>query len=138
MSAEFSLPLRVYIEDTDAGGIVYYVNYLKYMERARTEYMRERGFAKAAMADDGLLMVVRDVQARYHASAKLDDVLRVTANIKSLRPTALMFEQHVYRDQELLCKASIQIACVDPLVGRARRLPKTIYQVLAAEAETGQ
>ena len=135
MSAEFSLPLRVYIEDTDAGGIVYYVNYLKYMERARTEYMRERGFAKAAMADDGLLMVV---QARYHASAKLDDVLRVTAEIKSLRPTALMFEQHVYRDQELLCEASIQIACVDPLVGRARRLPKTIYQVLAAEAETAQ
>ncbi|MBM7424181.1 tol-pal system-associated acyl-CoA thioesterase [Spongiibacter marinus] len=138
MSAEFSLPLRVYIEDTDAGGIVYYVNYLKYMERARTEYMRERGFAKAAMADDGLLMVVRDVQARYHASAKLDDVLRVTANIKSLRPTALMFEQHVYRDQELLCEACIQIACVDPLVGRARRLPKTIYQVLAAEAEAAQ
>ncbi|WP_372863291.1 tol-pal system-associated acyl-CoA thioesterase [Spongiibacter sp.] len=130
---EFSLPLRVYIEDTDAGGIVYYVNYLKYMERARTEYMRALGFAKTAVADDGLLLVVRDMQARYHASARLDDALQVTAQIDSLRATALNFKQCVYRDQQLLCEASIQVACVDPKAGRARRIPKQIYQVLAAE-----
>ncbi len=130
--SEFSLPLRVYIEDTDAGGIVYYVNYLKYMERARTEYMRALGFAKTAVADDGLLLVVRDVQARYHASARLDDELRVTAAVDSLRATALNFKQCVYRDQHLLCEATVQVACVDPAVGRARRIPTQIYQVLAA------
>lgn len=137
MSRVFSLSQRVYIEDTDAGGIVYYVNYLKYMERARTEYMRDCGFAKTAVAEDGLLLVVRDVQARYQASARLDDVLRVTAQIKSLRPTALMFQQQVYRDQELLCDAHIQIACVDPQAGRARRLPPAIYQALSADSQTG-
>ena len=129
---DFHIPLRVYIEDTDAGGIVYYVNYLKYMERARTEFMRAQGFAKTAVADDGLL-VVRDVKARYHASARLDDELSVTAVIESMRATALNFKQCVYRGEELLCEAQIQIACVDPVVGRARRLPPTIYQRLSAK-----
>lgn len=130
----FTLPLRVYIEDTDAGGIVYYVNYLKYMERARTEFMRARGFDKTAVAEEGLL-VVRDVQARYHASARLDDELSVTAVIESMRATALNFKQCVYRGQTLLCEAQIQIACVDPTAGRARRLPPAIYQRLSAELD---
>lgn len=132
---DFHIPLRVYIEDTDAGGIVYYVNYLKYMERARTEFMRAQGFAKTAVADDGLLLVVRDVQARYHASARLDDELIVTAVIESMRATALNFKQCVYRGEELLCEAQIQIACVDPVVGRARRLPPMIYQRLSGELD---
>ena len=75
MTAEFSLPIRVYIEDTDAGGIVYYVNYLRYLERARTELMRTFGFERAAVADAGRNFVVSDVSLSYKEPARLDDQL---------------------------------------------------------------
>ena len=76
---EFSLPLRVYIEDTDAGGIVYYVNYLKYFERARTEFMRELGYGKPAFPLEGLMFVVSEAQIKYRSPAHLDDQLVATA-----------------------------------------------------------
>ena len=81
MASEFSFPVRVYIEDTDAGGIVYYVNYLKYMERARTELLRINGIAKPAILEEGVLLVVVSAHIEYKRPAKLDDKLRVTAHI---------------------------------------------------------
>lgn len=129
---EFALPVRVYIEDTDAGGIVFYVNYLKYMERARTEYMRAQGVAKAALGNDGSLLVVRSVDIRYRQSARLDDELQVTAEIISLRPVALIFKQCVYRGAQLLCEADVEIACVDADSGRPKRLPAVVREQLAA------
>lgn len=84
VSETFSLPLRVYIEDTDAGGIVYYVNYLKFMERARTEYMRALGFDKQFIFSPELMFVVKNVQLGYRQPAHLDDELAVTAQITKL------------------------------------------------------
>ena len=80
-AAEFSHKLRVYIEDTDAGGIVYYVNYLKFMERARTEFMRTLGYRKSAIFDSGLMFVVRDMAVNYRLPARLDDELEATARM---------------------------------------------------------
>ena len=81
----FSFPVRVYIEDTDAGGIVYYVNYLKYMERSRTEFLRSLGYDKPAILEGGLLLVVHTAQVNYRRSARLDDQLQVTTQLRNWR-----------------------------------------------------
>lgn len=132
MTAEFSMSQRVYIEDTDAGGIVYYVNYLKYFERARTELMRAQGFAKAAMIDDDLLFVVSDLQINYRQSAHLDDALTVTAAIKEMGGATLTFTQAVYRGQTCLVEGDVRIAAVSQSTGKPQKLPAAMRAVLAA------
>lgn len=112
MPAEFSIPVRVYIEDTDAGGIVYYVNYLKYMERCRTELLRSFGYGKTAILDDGLLLVVRSAQVDYFKSARLDDALTVTASATKVARTYVVLKQGIYCDEQLLCEGEIKVACV--------------------------
>lgn len=121
--AEFSLPLRVYIEDTDAGGIVYYVNYLKYMERARTEFMRARGYGKRYVFNRDLMFVVRDAAITYLQPARLDDNIEATASIAVLRGAAIVFHQSVRRGGDILAQARITVACVDRAAGKPRRLP---------------
>lgn len=120
---EFSLPVRVYIEDTDAGGIVYYVNYLKFMERARTEFMRTLGFGKDYIFNHDLMFVVRDVAVNYRLPAQLDDELRVTACIDQLRGASMSMRQTVRRGDEVLAEATITIACVDRAGVKPRRIP---------------
>ena len=120
---EFSHKLRVYIEDTDAGGIVYYVNYLKYMERARTEFMRTLGYAKNHIFNLDLMFVVRDVAVSYRLPARLDDELEATARIKRLRAAGIVFRQTVRRGDEVLAEGDVTIACVDRADGKPRRLP---------------
>ena len=110
---EFSLELRVYIEDTDAGGIVYYVNYLKFMERARTEMLRELGFDKAGANPGSVQFVVRSAAVEYMKPASLDDELMVTAKVVELGGASLAFDQQVRRGSDLLCTARIRIACVN-------------------------
>ncbi|WP_438881806.1 YbgC/FadM family acyl-CoA thioesterase, partial [Bacillus cereus group sp. Bce001] len=102
----FQQRFRVYYEDTDAGGIVYYVNYLKFMERARTERLRALGFAQSQLVGDNLLFVVHSAEARYHAPAKLDDELLVSAEVEELNRASLKFRQQVRRasDSVLLCE----------------------------------
>lgn len=109
---ELSTTVRVYIEDTDAGGVVYYVNYLKFMERARTEYLRSFGVAKPALLTDDLLMVVVSAQVDYKKSAKLDDELTVTASIEKKARTYIVFKQKVMRDDELIAEGIVKVACV--------------------------
>lgn len=109
---EFLLPLRVYIEDTDAGGIVYYVNYLKFMERARTEFLRSLGHGKAAILEDGLLLVVRHVDIDYLQPARLDDELVATATLEKVARTYVVFQQQVRRQGTVLCRATVKVACV--------------------------
>ena len=128
--AEFSLPLRVYIEDTDAGGIVYYVNYLKFMERARTEFMRSAGFGKDYIFNHDLMFVVRDVAVHYRGPARLDDELRATARIAELRGASLRMHQRVLRGDEVLARAEVTIACVDRDGVRPRRIPAEMAQTL--------
>ena len=121
---EFSLPLRVYIEDTDAGGIVYYVNYLKFMERARTEFMRSVGFGKDFIFNHDLMFVVRDAAVKYLKPARLDDQLEATARIAVLGGASIIFEQAVRRDGEDLARGELTIACVDRAGVSPRRIPK--------------
>ena len=132
MTAEFSLPIRVYIEDTDAGGIVYYVNYLKYLERARTELMRTFGLERAAVSDAGWNFVVSDVSLSYKESARLDDQLRVTAVISAVGGATVNFHQTVRRDDSVLVAGDIQIACVDRGTGRPTRLDADLRKQLEA------
>ncbi len=126
----FSIPLRVYIEDTDAGGIVYYVNYLKYMERSRTEFLRSLGYDKPAILDGGLLLVVHSAQVNYRRPARLDDQLHVTAQLHKLARTYIEFQQQVIRDGELLCEGIIRIACVDADTIKPSVLPVIMHQQL--------
>jgi len=127
----FRFPLRVYIEDTDAGGIVYYVNYLKFMERGRTELVRSLGFDKPALPQEGVQLVVHSAQVNYRKPAKLDDSLNVLTHIVKLSRASLVFQQEVYRAEELMCEASIKVACVDAKTLKPMALPLTLYSALA-------
>lgn len=129
---EFSLPIRVYIEDTDAGGIVYYVNYLKYMERARTEFMRLLGFDKPAISDEGLLMVVHSASVNYKSPARLDDLVSVSAEISDCRRSYMVFSQSVWRGDTLLCEGQIKVACVKGSTMKPCALPLEIRDAIAS------
>lgn len=120
---QFEMPVRVYIEDTDAGGIVYYVNYLKFMERARTEFMRGLGYDKSAVLDEGKLLVVHSANTQYRRPARLDDLLTATASISKLARSYVIFNQQILRDGELLCEAEIKVACVSQAAMRPVAIP---------------
>ena len=129
-AGEFSVSLRVYIEDTDAGGIVYYVNYLKFMERSRTEYMRHLGFGKSFIFNQDLLFVVRDVALTYQRPAELDDLLDATTVIRQAKGATVTLWQTVRRGGEVLVEGEIKIACVDKTSKKPRRLPQVMRDVL--------
>ena len=129
---EFSLPIRVYIEDTDAGGIVYYVNYLKFMERSRTEYMRAQGFDKNFIFNSALMFVVRDVSVRYLQPAVLDDELLATTRISLISGATMTMVQSVYRGQDVLAQGEVKIACVETAGLKPRRIPKEMVARLRA------
>lgn len=131
-TTEFSHQLRVYIEDTDAGGIVYYVNYLKFMERARTEFMRSLGYGTGYIFSSDLMFVVRDVTVTYTLPARLDDELEVTASVLQVRGAALVFRQTVRRRDELLAQGEVTVACVDRSSVKPRRLPTEMATQLRA------
>ncbi|MEK9656672.1 MAG: tol-pal system-associated acyl-CoA thioesterase [Halieaceae bacterium] len=136
MTMEFSLPIRVYIEDTDAGGIVYYVNYLKYLERARTEFMRSLGIHRAALSDDGWIFVVSHLSVSYLLPAKLDDEIMATAVVRKVGGATIDFEQTIRGVDNLLLKGEVQIACVDQASGRPRRLASDLRERLLNAALT--
>ena len=131
--AEFSLRLRVYIEDTDAGGIVYYVNYLKFMERARTEFMRSLGFGKDYIFNHDLMFVVRDMAVKYLQPAQLDDELEATALITSLKGASMTMAQSVRRGEQMLARGEVTIACVDRAGVKPRRIPRDMLDRLAPQ-----
>ncbi|MCG8672721.1 MAG: tol-pal system-associated acyl-CoA thioesterase [Pseudomonadales bacterium] len=111
--SQFELSTRVFIEDTDAGGIVYYVNYLKFMERARTEWLRELGFNFTALHALNSIFVVKHADVNYQAPAKMDDLLKVTASVVKMARTYIVFRQTVERDDTVLCEATIKVGCID-------------------------
>ncbi|MCO6057215.1 tol-pal system-associated acyl-CoA thioesterase [Pseudomonas sp. MOB-449] len=126
---------RVYFEDTDAGGIVYYVNYLKFMERARTERLRSLGFAQSALAGENLLFVVHSAEARYVLPARLDDELIVSAEVMELNRASLRFRQQVRRaaDNALLCEGQFLIACIRADSLKPRAIPEALREAFAAD-----
>ena len=129
----FSHRCRVYYEDTDAGGIVYYVNYLKFMERARTERLRSLGFAQSQLVGEDLLFVVHSSQTRYLAPARLDDELLVSAEVVELKRASLRFEQRVTRvdDGVLLCEGQFVVACVRTESLKPRPIPEALRAAFA-------
>jgi len=124
MPPVFTWPVRIYYEDTDAGGIVFYANYLKFFERARTEWLRAAGVNQQALAEqDGAIFVVKNASIDYHAPAKLDDVLNLTLSIEKLGRASVQFTQQAWRGDVLLASASVKVGCVDAATLRPRSLP---------------
>jgi acyl-CoA thioester hydrolase len=135
----FSWSARVYWEDTDGGAIVYYANYLRFLERARTEWLRAQGYSQLALArDPGILFTVVSVQVDYRAPARLDDELEITCEPRAEGAASLRFAQSIYRNEaarraQLLVEAQVRVACVDTATLRPRRLPRFVHDALAAE-----
>ena len=127
--------LRIYFEDTDAGGVVFYANYLKFFERARTEWLRGVGVEQAVLqADTGAIFVVAEVNVRYLASAKLDDLITVTVSVVGQGAASLDIAQQAWRGEVLLADAKVRIGCVDAATLRPRRIPKQVLDAIAAHA----
>jgi acyl-CoA thioester hydrolase len=119
--------LRVYWEDTDAGGVVFYANYLKFFERARTEWLRSLGFSQQALKDDeGLMFVVASTAVRYLRPARLDDWLDVTVDVTTAGRASLDITQQAWCGDALLAEGEIRIGCVDAGTFGPRRIPKPI------------
>jgi acyl-CoA thioester hydrolase len=124
MPSEFTWEVRVYYEDTDAGGIVYYANYLKFFERARTEWLRAVGIGQQVLlAEHDAMFVVKNVSADYHAPAKLDDVLNLTLTIEKLGRASVVFRQEAWCGTTLLNTARVKVGCVDSAL-RPRAVPE--------------
>lgn len=124
LQANFILPVRVYYEDTDAAGMVYYANYLKFMERARTEWLRQLGFQQSRMVEaQGVAFVARSAAVEYLKPARLDDLLNVDTRIESVGRAQVVFDQRVLRGAEILATGMMRIACVDPARGRPCAMP---------------
>lgn len=128
----FSWPLRVYIEDTDFGGIVYYVNYLKFMERARTELLRAAGWSQDAFRNRGYIFVVARANADYRAPARLDAELLINTSIAEQRGARVRFSQAVVKAQDasVLVSAEIEVICVDAQTLRPKRWPAELIESL--------
>jgi acyl-CoA thioester hydrolase len=131
----FSWPVRVYWEDTDAGGIVFYANYLKFFERARTEWLRSLGIEQRSLREStGGLFVVSETTVRYHQPARLDDELLVTAWPLNIGRASMTIRQQAFLQTQagklLLCEATIRIGWINATTFKAARIPQTILEIL--------
>ena len=123
----FSHPVRVYWEDTDAGGVVFYANYLKFFERARTEWLRALGVGQQRLRDETCaIFIVSDTALRYRAPARLDDLLQITVEPTELGRASMTLRQQAWRSDALLCEGEIRIGCVDAQSFRPCRIPEDI------------
>jgi len=131
------MQVRIYYEDTDAGGVVYHANYLRYMERGRTEYLRERGMSVQAMHDAGIIFPVVAIEINYRAPATLDDLLEVETGILAVKNSSFVAEQKVVRkeDGKLLVEAKVTLACVGTEL-KAKRLPPDLRELLVSQIKT--
>jgi len=133
MPSVFTWPVRVYYEDTDAGGIVFYANYLKFFERARTEWLRAAGINQQELiASDNAGFVVKSATINYHAPARLDDELRLTLVIEKLGRASVQFAQKAYKGDTLLVEANVKVGCVDLANVRPRSLPEHVADKMRA------
>ena len=138
--AGFELPIRVYIEDTDAGGSVFHAKYLHYMERARTEWVRSCGVGLRAGLADNISYVVQRLDIHYAVAARLDDELLVTAEPVAFGRVWMDFRQRVLRatDRKLLSDSNVRVACVALDTGRPRRLPENMQELLARNVQPNE
>ncbi|WP_209588675.1 MULTISPECIES: tol-pal system-associated acyl-CoA thioesterase [unclassified Massilia] len=125
MPSAFDWTVRVYYEDTDAGGIVFYANYLKFFERARTEWLRAAGVGQQELLEaEGAAFVVKSASLDYHAPARLDDVLTIRTTVEKLGRASVQFAQQAWKGELLLTSASVKVGCVDTATMRPRSLPE--------------
>jgi acyl-CoA thioester hydrolase len=129
----FTWPVRVYWEDTDAGGVVYYANYLKFLERARTEWLSHLGLEQDRLAEEaGMVFVVRRVEADYLRPARFNDRLDVRCELKELTRVSLTMAEQVRRGQVVLLDAVVKVVCVDRVAFRPVKIPQFVMQALEA------
>ncbi|OYU00095.1 MAG: tol-pal system-associated acyl-CoA thioesterase [Burkholderiales bacterium PBB1] len=130
-SPDFELTLRIYWEDTDAGGVVFYANYLKFFERARTEWLRALGHGQEQLRlNASAMFVVSDTSMRYRRPARLDDLLRITVKLAEVRRASMTLAQQAWRGDELLTEGTIRIVCVDAGTFQPRSIPTAITAAL--------
>lgn len=132
----FSFPIRVYWEDTDAGGIVYYANYLKFFERARSEWLRQLGIEQGTLLEnEGCMFVVSEIKTKFHRPARIDSLLLVSVQIKQIGHASLSLHQTAIlkdstNDGLLVCEGTVRLACVQQTTMRPVAIPKTIVSLL--------
>lgn len=136
MNGVFRWPLRVYYEDTDAGGIVFYANYLKFFERARTEWLRAAGIGQQQLsAETGCIFVVKNSSIDYHAPAKLDDRLEISVQVKKLGRASVEFTQEAWcmnhPEPVRLCTGSVRVGCVHSHSLRPTQMPADVFQKIS-------
>ena len=128
-TAGFLYKTRVYYEDTDAGGVVFYANYLKFMGRARTEWLRELGFEQdQLMQDNGVVFAVTHVHMDFLKPAKFNNLLDVSVQLLKLGKASITVHQEIYHESELLNRADIKLACVDMTTFVPMRIPESVYK----------
>lgn len=132
---EFSWPIRIYYEDTDSGGVVYYANFLKFMERARSEYLRSLGFEQDQLiAQDGIIFAVRSIALDYRRPARFNQLLDVTAQVAEVGKASLLFAQRVQLAQDgttqVLCEGTVKIACLDAKTLRPTAIPLRLLTMI--------
>ena len=135
----FQWPIRVYYEDTDSGGVVYYANYLKFFERARTELLRSKGMEQDSLRDEfGIIFVVSEAHLKYLSPARFNDALVVTTSMSQLKKVGLTFEQVISladSADKALCTVTVRIACIDAKTFRPARIPKHMHQMFQEFSE---
>ena len=132
MNSPFSIPVRVYYQDTDAGGVVFHAQYLAFMERARTELLNAARIDLARIADqDRILFLVFEIAARYHQPARLNELLAVSAEVVKMGRASLVFRHRVERGAQLLVEADVTLALVDRDRMKPTRLPARLAEELA-------
>ena len=138
MHHDYSWTIRVYYEDTDTGGVVFYANYLKFFERARTEWLRAAGVSQRALTEShGVMFVVKSTAVDYHAPAKLDDELKLTVVVERLGRASVQFIQEAWRttsgEMELLTTGRIKVGCVDTMHFRPSAIPDEVVAKITSK-----
>ena len=133
----FSWPVRVYFEDTDAGGIVYHARYLYFLERARTEWLRELGFNQSALKQQNVMFVVRDMQIKWQKPAVLDEQLTIALDITRVKKASLSMQQVIRTDNEQKLHAQVTIACIDATNKKPMAIPEAILHLITHSNEQG-
>lgn len=127
MAETFNWPVTIYYEDTDAGGVVYHSNYLKFFERARTEMLRAKGISQQVLLEQNIGFVVRHIDIDFLQGAKLDDKLNVVSYLTEMKRASLIFCQEIVNpDGDILCKAIVKVACIDNMKMKPKAMPKSI------------
>ena len=125
-----TLDIRIYYEDTDSLGLVYYANYLKFLERARTEFFRDQGLDLGNIIQDcGLFFVVRSCNIKFISPASFDDLLQIISNVKKIKKNFVQLEQNIILNKKTILKGEINLACVNSM-GNSDELPKNVYNKL--------